>query len=288
MEVVAIPAKKIDGKAIATQIRQQVANKITQYQKNQTDIPHITTVIIGDDPSSKLYLKLRENACKEVGITTSTQQLTETISEQELRNVLKQLNQDPQVHGILVQFPLPKHLSASTVMNLIHPHKDVEGLNPINLGRIFTADEHLLPCTPKAVLAILEHEQLELQGKHVVIVNHSIVVGKPLTMLCLNRNATVSTCHIYTTQLQSIAKQADILITAAGKPGLITSDHVKQESIIIDVGITPTKQGIRGDVLFDEVAKKAAAITPVPGGVGPVTIACSLQNMLTTYQLSTS
>lgn len=277
-------ATLIDGKAIAQTMKTTIANDIADLVKRSGITPTITTITIGTDPASALYLKLREKACAEVGVSSNHLTFPADVSEQKLVQTIQSLNGDATIHGILLQFPLPPHLSAERLITTISPSKDVEGLTPYNMGETLLGTEHLVPCTPLAVVTILEHEHIHVKGTAVTIVNHSTVVGKPLTALLLNRNATVSVCHVYTKNIKPYTSQADILITATGIPGLITADHVKQGAVVIDVGITSTKQGVRGDVNAASVIKKAKALTPVPGGVGPVTIACSLQNMVTTYK----
>ncbi len=278
-------AEKIDGRSIARSIRSDLANTIQKLTRN-TLPPRIATILIGHDPSSELYQKLRTKACDEVGINSHPIHFKDEVTQKQILTTIHTLNQDPGIHGILIQYPPPAHLSQTTLMEAIHPTKDVEGLHPANLGRTLIGDERLIPCTPQAVLTILKSLSLPLKGKNITIINHSTIVGKPLAVLLLNRNATVTVCHEYTTNLIKYTQTADILITATGLPRFITPKMIQQDSIIIDVGITKTPQGITGDVDYDAVKEKAAAITPVPGGVGPVTIACALKNMLTTYQLT--
>jgi methylenetetrahydrofolate dehydrogenase (NADP+)/methenyltetrahydrofolate cyclohydrolase len=242
------------------------------------------TIIVGNDSSSKLYLKLRDNACKEVGIISKHDEFDAKVSEQKIFKTIQKLNADDSVHGILIQYPVPKHLSQKKLMQMIDPQKDVEGLNPVNLGKTLIGDEYLVPCTPLSILTILQHEHIALKGKNIVIINHSNVVGKPLAALLLSRNATVAVCHIFTKNLKEYTSKADILITGAGVPNLITTDYVKDNAIVLDVGIVKTKDGICGDVDFDAVKEKAAVISPVPGGVGPITIACALKNIVKAYR----
>ena len=278
----------IDGKKIASEIQKKILDEVTTLHNTRQTIPQITTIIIGNDPAAALYLRLRDSACKTVGIRSQHIELPMTVSEKTVLDTIHDLNINQDIHGILLQFPIPKNLFPERLMNAIDPKKDVEGFHPLNMGRTLIGDEHLVPCTPLAVLTILEHEHFDVKGKDVVVVNHSTVVGKPLTMLLLNRNATVSICHVYTKHLKQYASKADVLITAAGVPKLITNDHVKEGAFVIDVGIIQTKDGVCGDVDFQAVKEKAGKLTPVPGGVGPVTIACSLQNMIKTYHNCTS
>ena len=275
-------AKIIDGKKIAEEIRKDVFKEILKLKSIKKIQPNIVTVKIGDDPSSNLYLRQRDNACKEVGISSSHMEFKEDVSEDEVLKSIYNLNQDNNVHGILIQLPVPKQLSADNLINALDPRKDVEGLNPYNIGRTLNGDEHVVPITPLSVLTILEHEKINLEGKNVVIINHSKHVGKPLAALFLNRNSTVSICHVFTKDLKSFTTKADILVSATGVPKMIKNQHVKENSFLIDVGIVKTKEGLCGDVDFEEVKDKVGAITPVPGGVGPVTVACSLKNMIET------
>jgi methylenetetrahydrofolate dehydrogenase (NADP+)/methenyltetrahydrofolate cyclohydrolase len=277
-------AEIINGRIIAKEIRENIVLDIKKLEAEYDVKPNIATVKIGTDPSSELYLKLRDRLCNEVGINSIHHVLSQDISEEDAISSIQNLNKDNDIHGILVQYPIPKHISQYKLMNAVDPKKDIEGLNPYNLGRAFVGNESLIPCTPFAVLTILEHENIDLQGKDVVILNHSLIVGKPLAALFLNRNATVSVCHIFTKDLMYYTSQADIFISAVGKPNLITKDHVKEGAFVIDVGIVKTKNGVCGDVDFNNVKDKAGRITPVPGGVGPVTIACSLKNMLKTFK----
>jgi methylenetetrahydrofolate dehydrogenase (NADP+)/methenyltetrahydrofolate cyclohydrolase len=270
----------INGRAIAENILNSISNRIQKLQSKSQITPKVVTIKIGHDASSELYLKLRNKACKKVGITTSKIEFKSDISQEEVMKTIQTLNQDEKTHGIMIQYPIPNHISQYHLMQAINPNKDVEGLHPYNLGQTLIGNEFLVPCTPLAVIKIIDHENIELKGKNVTIVNHSNIVGKPLAMLCVNRNATVNICHIYTDDIKYYTKKAEILIPATGIPGLITKDHVKKNAIIIDVGISSTPEGIRGDINRSSVDDIAASITPVPGGVGPVTIACSIYNIV--------
>ena len=274
----------VNGREIAKEIRKKISEEIVQLKTKYNINPVITTVIVGNDSSSKLYLKLRDNACNEVGIISKHVEFDATVSEQKIFKAIQKLNTDDSVHGVLIQYPVPKHLSQKKLMQMIDPQKDIEGFNPVNLGRTLIGEEYLVPCTPLSILTILQHEHIALKGKNIVIINHSNVVGKPLAALLLSRNATVAVCHIFTKNLKEYTSKADILITGAGVPNLITTDYVKDNAIVLDVGIVKTKDGICGDVDFDAVKEKAAIISPVPGGVGPVTIACALKNIVKAYR----
>ena len=277
-------AKIVDGRKIAAELRKNISIEVEQLKSKYKTIPNVISIKAGNDPSSELYLKLRDKACEEVGIKSNHLEFPNNISEKEVLESIDKLNEDKNVHGILVQLPLPNHISQDKLINALNPKKDVEGLNPHNMGRTLNGDEHIIPITPFSVLTILEHEKTELQGRDVVIVNHSNLVGKPLSCLLLNRNATVSVCHVFTKDLKDYSSKADILITAAGVPKLIKADHVKNNAFVIDVGIIKTKDGVCGDIDFESVKEKAGKITPVPGGVGPVTVACSFINMIKTFK----
>lgn len=277
-------AEIIDGRKIAEKIRKNISFEIEKLKSKYHIEPNITTIKIGNNPESDIYLKLRDAACEKVGIKSNHIALSENVSEEEIINLIIRLNEDKKVHGILIQFPIPKHLSSDNLINTLNPKKDVEGLTPLNLGKTLLGDEYIVPCTPLAVLKILEEEKIRLQGKDIVIVNHSTIVGKPLAALFLNRNATVSVTHVFTKDLKNYTERADILVTAAGVPKLIKKEHVKPDAFVIDVGIIKTANGVTGDVDFEQVKNIAGKITPVPGGVGPVTVACSLVNMTKTFR----
>ena len=276
--------KIIDGKKIAGIIKKEASKELENLYNQYKIKPNITTIKIGNDSSSDLYLRLRDNACKEIGITSNHLEFPDDVTEKEIINSINKLNSDNKVHGILIQFPIPNHISANKLFKSIQPNKDVEGFNPHNLGKTLIGDESIIPCTPLAVLKILEYEKEKIEGKDIVIINHSNIVGKPLAILLLNRNATTSICHVFTKNLKNYTSKADILITATGIPNMLTKDFVKKGSFIIDVGISKTKNGITGDVDFKSVKDKINRITPVPGGVGPITVACAINNMLKTYR----
>ncbi len=276
--------KIVYGKKLAEKIRIKTTKEVEHLKSIYKITPNINTIKIGDNPSSELYFRLRNNACNKAGITTSHLDFRKNVTEKKILKTIDELNSNKNIHGILIQFPIPDHISSNKLMSAIDPEKDVEGFNPYNMGKTIIGDEYIVPCTPLAILTILKHEKIDLKGKEIVIINHSTIVGKPLTTLLLNRNATVTVCHIFTKDTKQHSSNADIIITATGIPGLITKDYVKNGAFVIDVGIAETNDGISGDVNFDSVKEKAGKITPVPGGVGPVTIACSLENMLKTYK----
>ena len=279
-----ITLKIVDGNKIAEKIKKEASIELKKLFNLYKIKPKITTIKIGNDPQSDLYLKLRDKACKDVGIISNHLEFPENISEKEIINSIINLNSDKNTHGILIQFPIPNHISARKLFNSIRDIKDVEGFNPHNLGKTFIGEKSIIPCTPLAVLKILEYEEEKIEGKDIVIINHSNIVGKPLAILLLNRNATVSVCHIFTKNLESYTSRADILISAIGIPNFISNNFVKDGSFIIDVGISKHEKGISGDVDFESVKDKIDKITPVPGGVGPITVACSIHNMIKTYR----
>jgi len=276
-------AEIINGRLIAEKVRTEIKEQVKDIKIKYKKIPNITTIKVGNDPGSNLYLKLRDKACNEVGINSEHVEFPESAKEKEIICSIKELNENNLVHGILIQLPVPKQISQKNLINSLDPIKDVEGLHPQNIGRTFIGDENIIPITPLSVLTILEHEKIKLKGKDIAIVNHSNLVGKPLASLFLNRNATISVSHVFTKDFKSYTSKADILVTATGIAKIIKSEHVKNGAFVIDVGIVKTTDGICGDVDFEAVSEKAGKITPVPGGVGPVTVACSLKNMIKTF-----
>lgn len=269
---------QINGRTIAKKIEEDLKNQI----HNET--PCLATLKIGDDDSSQIYRGVIEQACTRLGIKPIHIDLSVESTEKTVIKKIGELNDDDTIHGILVHHPLPRHLNPQNIIQTISPQKDVDGLHPLNLGSLLLGKEFLTPCTPAAVLKILDHEKILLQGKEVVIINHSPIIGKPLAIMLLNRDATVTICHVHTQNLQKHTKKADILITGTGVPGLITQEYIKKGSTIIDIGIIQQPNGtICGDVNFSAVSSKAKAATPVPGGVGPVTVASLMENCIKTY-----
>ncbi len=275
-------AKIFDGKKVADDICSELSKEVAKFKKKHKP-PKLSVILVGDDPASKTYIKMKENACSQIGILSDVHKLPENTDESEVLSLIKKLNENKNVHGILVQFPLPKHINKNKVMKAICPKKDVDGFNPINIGNVLLGDETLAPCTPKAVITTLDNSGIKIEGKDVVIINHSNIIGKPLSLMLLNRDATVDVCHIKTKNLNEHTMEADIVIVAAGIPGLIKSDMVKSGVVIIDVGINKTKDGIKGDA-EKGIEKKASFLTPVPGGIGPITIATLMKNTVTCYK----
>ncbi len=268
----------IDGKKLAKKIKEQVKKEIEEKGLRAK----LSLILAGKDEASKVYVRRKHNACEEVGILSDHRFFDERVSEQRLLEEIRKLNTDDSVSGILVQLPLPGQIDVKKVLNIIAPEKDVDGFHPINVGKSsMKQKEGFLPCTPLGILKMLESLKVEIEGKNVVLVGASNIVGKPLGIMLLNQNATITYCNKYTKNLKEHTKKADILIVAVGKPKLITKDMVKEGVIVIDIGMNRTPDGkLVGDVDFDEVKKIALAITPVPGGVGPMTVACLMENTL--------
>ncbi|WP_026943305.1 bifunctional methylenetetrahydrofolate dehydrogenase/methenyltetrahydrofolate cyclohydrolase FolD [Helicobacter rodentium] len=275
----------LDGKALAQNIEKEIQKEVESLsQKGIT--PGLAVMLVGSDPASQSYVNMKAKACKRTGIYSITHEMPENIQQESLLQTISMLNQNPNIDGILVQLPLPKHIDTTAVLEAIAPHKDVDGFHPFNMGRVFANLESFVPATPMGVLTLLKYYKIPLQGKNVVIVGASNIVGKPLGALFLNENATITLCHIYTQDLAKHTKEADILCVAVGKPNLITKDMVKEGAIVVDIGISRLQDGrIVGDVDFENVAPLCEFITPVPGGVGPMTIASLLQNTLKSAKL---
>ena len=281
-------AQIIDGKAIAKELRSELAEEVIEFIQNNGVVPCLAAVLVGDDPASDVYVRNKRRACEHVGIESQLHRLPAETTQDELLELIAKLNKEPHTHGILVQLPLPPQIDSDLVLQAISPAKDVDAFHPTNVGRLVQGKPKFLPCTPHGVLQLLKRTGIEIAGKHAVIVGRSDIVGKPLAVLLASRgplgNATVTLCHSRTTDLASHTRQADILIAAIGQPEFITADMVKPGATVIDVGVNRTEAGLVGDVAFDEVSEVAGHITPVPGGVGPMTIAMLLVNTLTAAQ----
>ncbi|ASG68635.1 bifunctional protein FolD [Francisella halioticida] len=269
----------IDGKALSLSLKERLSQQVKEY-KNDTGItPKLVAIIVGDDPASKTYVASKEKACAKVGIDSDVITLPETTTEQELLTLIDELNNDNNVNAILVQLPLPIHIDKQKIIYNIRPEKDVDGFHPTNVGRLQLRDKKCLEsCTPKGIMTILREYDIKTEGAYAVVVGASNIVGKPVSQLLLNAKATVTTCHRFTKDLKSHTTKADILIVAVGKHNFLTEDMVKPGAVVIDVGINHINGKIRGDVDFDAVKNKVSAITPVPGGVGPMTITELLYN----------
>jgi methylenetetrahydrofolate dehydrogenase (NADP+) / methenyltetrahydrofolate cyclohydrolase len=281
----------IDGKRVSEEIRREIASEVAAMIDKDVRPPHLAAVIVGEDPASQTYVASKEKQAKAVGFTSTVYRLPQETHQEELMGVIQFLNEDPDVDGFIVQLPLPDHINDQQVLQAINPAKDVDGFHPENVGRMALGLPCYIPATPNGIIELLKRYQVETSGKHCVVLGRSHIVGSPVSILMSQKSnpgdATVTLCHSRTKDLKAITKTADILIAAIGQPGFVTADMVKQDAIVIDVGIhriedKQKKSGFRltGDVDYDEVAKKAAMITPVPGGVGPMTIASLLQNTL--------
>lgn len=271
----------IDGKKVSSQIRDKISQETAEFIEKTGIQPHLVVIIVGNNPASMTYVRNKKKSCEEVGFKSTVIELPVETTESELLTKIKELNEDPSVHGILVQLPLPKHISEEKVIATISVKKDVDGFHPYQVGALASGLHCLKPCTPSGVIELLKAYNIEMTGRHAVIVGRSHIVGKPLIQLLLDENATVTVCHSRTQDLAQFTKSADLLIVAIGRPNFITADMVKDGAVVIDVGINRLETGkLVGDVAFDEVEPKVSYITPVPGGVGPMTITMLLRNTL--------
>jgi methylenetetrahydrofolate dehydrogenase (NADP+)/methenyltetrahydrofolate cyclohydrolase len=273
-------ARIIDGKAVAAAVRERVAAEVIEFDRERGRTPQLVTVIVGDDPASEVYVAGKHRACKEVGLRSAHHGLPAETTEAELLRLVEELNRDDDVDGILVQLPVPDHIDPDRVVAAIDPAKDVDGLTPVNAGLLAHGMPGLVSCTPAGVMELLRHEGVELEGAEAVVVGRSKLVGVPVARLLLAANATVTACHSRTRNLPAVCRRADVLIAAVGVPQLLGADAIKPGAIVIDVGVNRTEDGLVGDVDFEAASEVAAAITPVPGGVGPMTVAMLLVNTL--------
>ena len=278
----------IDGKKIAETLRQKLKKEIVEIKSSFKSAPGLTVILVGEDPASKIYVRNKEKFSKEIGINSEVIKYPENIEEKEVLSKIIELNKNKKVSGILVQLPLPKHINKQKVIETILPEKDVDGFHPINVGNLSSGYDSKIPCTPLGCLILLKEVEKNLSGKHAVVIGRSNLNGKPMAQLLLKENCTVTITHSKTKDLKSQCNKADIIIAAVGKPKLVKGDWVKKNAIVIDVGINKTTDGIVGDVDFNEVSKVAKAITPVPGGVGPMTIACLLRNTVECFKRANS
>jgi methylenetetrahydrofolate dehydrogenase (NADP+)/methenyltetrahydrofolate cyclohydrolase len=271
----------LDGKTLSKKIKDNIKTKIELLKKEYNITPGLAVILVGDDPASQAYVKMKARDCKEVGIYAITHEMPEDIAEEKILETIEMMNKNPNIDGILIQLPLPKHIDTTKVLEAVTPEKDVDGFHPFNVGRVVTNLDGFVPCTPLGVIKLLDEYNIDVKGKNAVIVGASNIVGKPMASLLLNRGATVEICHIYTDDLKKHTLKADIICVGVGKINLITEDMVKENTIIIDIGINRLDNGkLVGDVDFENVSKKASFITPVPGGAGPMTIAMLLSNTL--------
>lgn len=271
----------IDGKAVSADVKARIKAE-TQELRGEGIIPGLAVIIVGEDPASKIYVASKEKACADIGFYSEKYALPESVTQDELLNLIKKLNNDDRINGILCQLPLPSHLDEKAVINAIDPQKDVDAFHPQNVGKIMIGEYDFLPCTPAGVMELLSAYNIEITGKKCVVIGRSNIVGKPMAMLLLHKNGTVTICHSKTVNLPEICRSADILVAAVGKAKFVTADMVKDGVVVIDVGMNRPEGGkLCGDVDFENVAEKCSYITPVPGGVGPMTIAMLMQNTLT-------
>ncbi|BAS28997.1 bifunctional methylenetetrahydrofolate dehydrogenase/methenyltetrahydrofolate cyclohydrolase FolD [Limnochorda pilosa] len=275
-------AQILDGKALAREIREGVREDVARFQAETEVQPGLAVVLVGDDPASRIYVSNKERACQAAGIYSEEHKLPASTTQSDLLDLIGRLNRDPRIHGILVQLPLPDAIDEGAVLDAIDPAKDVDGFHPVNVARLVLNQEGLRPCTPAGILELIERAGTPLRGAEAVVVGRSNIVGKPVAMMLLHRHATVTLCHSRTRDLAEVCRRADVLVAAVGRSEMIRGDWIKPGATVIDVGINRQADGsLRGDVAFDEAVQVAGAITPVPGGVGPMTIAMLLVNTLT-------
>ena len=277
----------IDGKLVAKLTRENIARQVQALPQDKLGKIGLAVILVGDDPASKVYVRNKINGCAEVGIASTLEAMTADSTFEQVAAKIEQLNDDPEISGILLQLPVPRHLDEAALLHLIDPSKDVDGCHYVQKGKLWTGEPELIPCTPYGVMKLLDHYSIPLEGKNAVVVGRSNLVGKPLAQLLLDRNATVTVCHSRTRDLGSITSRADIVCVAIGKAKFLKADMVKEGAVVIDVGMDRDENGkLCGDVDFAEVAPKCSYITPVPGGVGPMTVTMLLQNTVTAYKLS--
>ena len=282
-------AKLIDGKLISAQIRAEIKEEVAAFEEERGFVPGLAVVIVGENPASQVYVRNKARACAEVGFYSEVHELSASTTQEELNALVDRLNGDERIHGILVQLPLPKHLDETEVLLRIDPAKDVDAFHPYNVGKIMIGDYDFLPCTPAGVMALLERSGIDPAGKRCVVIGRSNIVGKPMAMLLLHANGTVTVCHSRTQNLAALCREADILVVAIGRADFVGADMVKPGAVVIDVGMNRREDGkLTGDVDFAAVEPIASAITPVPGGVGPMTITMLLKNTLTAARRKSS
>ena len=275
-------AEIIDGKLVSAEVRKSILGSVTEFKEENGFVPGLAVILVGDNPASAVYVRNKHKACLEVGMNSYEITFDKNVSEDVLLAKIDELNQDEKVNGILVQLPLPEHISEKKVINRISPDKDVDAFHPVNVGKILIGNYDFLPCTPAGIMELLKFYNVDIKGKECVVIGRSNIVGKPMALLLLGENGTVTVCHSKTKDLKEVTKRADILVVAIGRANFVTKDMVKEGCVVIDVGINRLENGkLCGDVAFDEVSSVADKITPVPGGVGPMTITMLLKNTLT-------
>ena len=274
----------ISGKELSNELRSEIIEEVKEIKEQYGRAPHLAVIIVGDNPASKSYVKGKSKACEEVGITNTTIEFPSDVTQCDLLITINELNKDVNIDGILVQLPLPEHIDETLVMNYIDPLKDVDGFHRVNVDGLYTGKDCIKPCTPTGIIKLIKKANVEIAGKNVVVLGRSNIVGLPVAKMLLDENATVTICHSKTKNLKDITLQADILIVAIGKPKLVTSDMVKEGAVVIDVGVNRVDGKLVGDVDFENVENKTSVITPVPGGVGPMTITCLLENTIKCFK----
>ena len=274
----------IDGKKVSGQIRNRLAEEVQVLKKKTGKTPGLATVLVGDDPASAVYVRNKNKICGELGFQSFEQKLSADTSEEQLLQLVGELNSNKNIHGILVQLPLPDQIDSEKILQAIDPKKDVDGFHPVNVGKLVVGNALLTPCTPTGIIELLDHYDIEISGKHAVIIGRSNIVGKPVSMLLLQRNATITICHSRTQNLEEVTRSADIIVAAVGRANFVTEEMVSEGTVVIDVGINRVDGKLTGDVDFEPVSKKASYITPVPGGVGPMTIALLMENTLKAFK----
>lgn len=276
-------AQLLDGKQTAAQVREKIKTEVERLRGEGNRVPGLAVVIVGENPASRVYVGQKEKACKAVGFNSILHRLPEETTQDELLNLVEEMNNDPVIDGILVQLPLPGHMDSDSIIAAIRPEKDVDGFHPINMGRLVTGLKGTEPCTPKGIMYMLDRYGIELEGKRAVVLGRSNIVGKPIAHMLMARNATVTVCHSRTKDMADYTRNADVIVAAIGKPRFLTADMVKEGAVVVDVGINRLEEGLVGDADFHALKEKVAFITPVPGGVGPMTIAMLLLNTLEVF-----
>ena len=276
----------IDGKKVSAEVRARLAKEANELKEKTGRVPGLATVLVGDDPASAVYVRNKNKICRELGFNSFEQKLAADTSEGKLLQLIKELNSNNDIHGILVQLPLPNQIDSEKILQAIDPNKDVDGFHPVNVGKLVVGNALLTPCTPTGIIKLLDHYEIDISGKHAVVLGRSNIVGKPVSMLLLQRNATITICHSRTKNLEEITRSADILVAAIGQANFVTENMVSKGTIVIDVGINRVDGKLTGDINFEPVSKKASYITPVPGGVGPMTIALLMENTLKAFKES--
>ena len=278
-------ANIVSGTELSKDLRLKMKDKVQEYAKKGLRLPHLVVILVGNNPASKSYVTAKDKACSEIGIKSTIIKLDESISEEELLNKIDEINKDDSIDGLLVQLPLPKHIDENKVINKISIDKDVDGFHPLNVAKLHLGEKCILPCTPKGIITMLKSADVEIKGKKAVVVGRSNIVGKPIAQLLLDNNATVTICHSKTSDLKKELLEADIVIAAIGRPKFITAEMIKEGAVVIDVGVNRLDNGkLCGDTDYENILKKASVITPVPGGVGPMTITSLLENTLEIFE----